>query len=60
GATRYRKNLSLTKLEYIDRSCSWLAINYSASPIYGRASAFLYSESPLTFLMEIRECDPEW
>ncbi|TAG61125.1 MAG: hypothetical protein EAZ28_05035, partial [Oscillatoriales cyanobacterium] len=34
GATRYRKNLSLTKLEYIDRSCSWLAINYSASPTY--------------------------
>jgi hypothetical protein len=30
--TRYKKNLSLTKLEYIDRSCSWLAINYSASP----------------------------
>jgi len=27
------KNLSLTLLEYIDRSCSWFAINYSANPI---------------------------
>jgi transposase, IS5 family len=29
---RYSKNLSLTDLEYIDRSSSLLAINYSASP----------------------------
>jgi hypothetical protein len=27
-----QKNLSLTELEYIDRTCSWLAIDYSASP----------------------------
>jgi len=29
---RHRKNLSLTELEYIARSCYWFAIDYSAKP----------------------------
>jgi hypothetical protein len=31
-AYRHRKNLSLTELEYIARSCYWFAIDYSAKP----------------------------